>query len=255
MAKSKSVENNEMDLPQMKQNGFQEAFDKLTTSGEYVKVTEEIIPTNEFGYYMNSNIKDHIIEFYNDVVDVVIDEFVKENPKVKKISKQQSQSIRSLAVYSILETLDEAIDDENHNWYDAAYLLLNNYFFTPERVSCAIAASVNKFGKEIPLTIFKPKMEWNKAYDKMLKWYVKPEATEYQVPQKLKYKLSKVKQHIDTYMWEEFLKQEYYTAKLVGLEDDSIIDLLDNPTTIMQFCDWCKGYGEGVNKNEIELNK
>lgn len=250
MSKIKKVENNETDFSPMKKNGMQEAFDKLTISGDYVKVIEEVIQTNEFGYYMNSNIKDFIIEFYNDMVDVVIDEFVKENPKVKKITKSQSQSIRSLAVYAILEHLDEAIEDENHGCYDAAYLLLNNYFFTPERVSCAIAASVNKFGKEIELTIFKPKMEWEKAYDKMLKWYVKPEATEFQVPQEVKYKLAKVKQHIDTYMWEEFLKQEYYTAKLTGLEDNGIIEILDNPDTIMQFAAWCKGYAEGVNEHE-----
>jgi hypothetical protein len=56
-------------------------------------------------------------------------------------------------------------------------------------------------------------------------------------------------------MWEEFLKQEYYTAKLVGLDDADIIDLFDSSELIMKFCKWCEGYEEGVNEDELELTK
>jgi hypothetical protein len=89
----------------------------------------------------------------------------------------------------------------------------------------------------------------------MLKWYVKPEATDYQVPQTIKFSVAKIKQHLDIYMWEEFLKQEYYTAKLVGLDDADIIDLFDSSELIMKFCKWCEGYEEGVNEDELELTK
>lgn len=229
-----------------KVGNFQITFEKLNEEGRLYDVTSETIETNEFGYFMNSIQRLELVELYDEIVDDIRSEYLKANPKVKKVSDEAKLNIKSLARHMVFQILDSALYDTKHDWNLTADLLLNNYFFTEEKVVSAVSFAFEQCGNQIETEVFKPKMEWNKAYDKMLKWYAKPESNDFQVPQQVKYKLAKVKQHIDTYMWEEFLKQEYYTAKLMGLEDDGIIDLLHNPELITDFCDWCKGYAEGI---------
>lgn len=237
--------------------GFSNTFENLINDGTLTKTTEEVIETNGFGFYMNSVQKVELIDIYNDLATEYRNEFIEKNPKLKTLSNDITQCIRSMAVHSIFGILDTALDNEEHPLNQTAYLLLNNYFHSYEATVAGVSASISRDGNEIESDIFKLKlnMNWDKAYNKMLKWYVKPEATDYQVPQTIKFSVAKIKQHLDIYMWEEFLKQEYYTAKLVGLDDADIIDLFDSSELIMKFCKWCEGYEEGVNEDELELTK
>ena len=234
---------------------FQQTFEKLINEKTLHTFTEEVLETNEFGYYMNSIQRLEIIELYDSMVDDVIQEYIQNNPKVKKISEKAKQSIRSLATHMIFEIFDESLYNEDYDWNLTSNLLLNNYFFNEENVVAAVSASISKCGKEIDSEVFRPKIDFEKAYDKMLKWYEKPEAKDYQVPQEVKFRIGMVKQHLDVYMWEEFLKQEYYALKLTGMEDANIIELFNSERMIFKFCSWCSGYIENVDESEINLNK
>jgi len=229
---------------------FQETFEKLINDKTLPKFTEEVFGTNEFGYYMNSIQRLEIIELYDDIVDDVIKEYIENNPKVKKISEKAKQNIRSLATHILFEVFDNALYDEESDWNLTAHLLLNNYFFNEENVVAGVSASISKYGKEIESEVFKPTISAEKAFNKTHKLIGTTEWDNIIVPSEVKYGISRAKNHLELYMWDEFIKSEYNTYKLMGYTDEDIIDILNSKDTIIGFCAWCEGYAEGVQEEE-----
>ena len=250
------VQNNETDFPPMKKNGYAIIFDKWI-EGDNQKFADKVYPivnTNNFHHFLDSVNYQTYREMYVNSIEAIKEDFLNGKGKgKKKISQKDFQSIKSMAIHFTLRLIDDLDKNDKRTW-EVEHIIES--YFDNDKTNFALGLGFGLMQEDIENEeVFTPKMEWQKAYDKMLKWYVKPEATDFQVPQEVKYKLAKVKQHIDTYMWEEFLKQEYYTAKLTGLEDAGIIDLFDSPQLIMKFCNWCEGYAEGVNEHEIDLDK
>jgi hypothetical protein len=225
---------------------FGETFEKLINEKTLHTFTEEVLETNEFGYYMNSIQRLEIIELYDSIVDDVTQEYIQNNPKVKKISEKAKQNIRSLVTHMIFEIFDESLYNEDYDWNLTSNLLLNNYFFNEENVVAAVSASISKCGKEIESEVFRPTISAEKAYDKTHKLIGTTEWDNVIVPSQVKYGISKAKAHLELYMWDEFIKSEYNTYKLMGYTDEDITDILNSEDTIIGFCGWCEGYAKGV---------
>lgn len=238
----------DQELPPMKKNGYAFTYDKWI-GGKNEDFAEKVYPvvnTNNFHHFLDSVSFQRYKEVYISCLEQIKEDFRDVHNK-KQVSEKDFNSMKSLAINFVFRMFDQLSKNDERKW-EIEHIIES--YFDNDKIHFILGLAFGLMTTEVENTkYFVPKMDWEKAYDKMLKWYVKPEATDFQVPQKIKYNLAKVKQHIDTYMWEEFLKQEYYTAKLTGLDDESIIDLFDNPTLIMKFCDWCKGYKEGVNEN------
>ena len=258
MANAKKTQNNETDFPPMKKGGYQETFDKQMENENKELFAEEVLKFvngKDYDFFLDSIYFEAWESMFLDVVESIKSDFLEEKSKnKKKFTKSELSDIKSLAIHFVFMMIDdlkkgderlETIKNVTNDYFDG-----NKLHFT---LGLGFAFLQIELSDEI--NRFVPKMNFEKAYDKMLKWYVKPEATDYQVPQEVKFRIGMVKQHIDVYMWEEFLKQEYYALKLTGMEDASIIDMFNSEAMIFKFCKWCSGYVENVDESEIQLHK
>lgn len=235
-----------------KQGNFQITFEKLNEERRLREVTSEITQTNEFGYFMNSIQRLELVELYDEIVDDIRLQYLNANPKVKKVSDEAKLNIESLARHTIFELLDTALYDREHGWNMTAELLLNNYFFTEEKVVAAVSAAFIEYGKEIETEVFRPKMSYDVASSKTHKLIGTNEWDKIIVPSEVKFGIANIKSHLEIYLWDEYIKSEYHTFKLAGHSDEEIIDILNNEQSIIGFCAWCEGYREGVEQAKAE---
>jgi hypothetical protein len=226
---------------------FGATFENLINAKTLHTFTEEVLETNEFGYYMNSIQRLEIIELYDSIVDDVIEEYIQNNPKVKKITDKAKQNIRSLATHMVFEIFDNSLYNEEYDWYETSNLLLNNYFFNEENVVAAVSASISKYGKEIDSEVFKPTMTAEQASKKLRKIISNDEFNQLDFPIEIKYNCSSDKVRLDS-LWDEYLKSEYYVYHIMGFDDEFIIDNIATNSDVEGFSAWLEGYFEGVNE-------
>lgn len=247
MANAKKTQNNETDFPPMKKGGYQETFEKqMENRNLFADEAMKFVNGNEYSFFLDSIFFQKWNEVFLDLTEKIKSDFLESKGKgKKKFTKNDLNNIKSFAIHTFFMFIDEFKKDDER-LEDIKYVI--DTYFGGNKLHFIIGIGLKFLQTELSDEIdrFVPKMDFDKAYDKMLKWYDKEEATNYQVPQEVKFRIGMVKQHLDVYMWEEFLKQEYYTLKLCGMEDEGIVDLFNSESMIFKFCKFCEGYAQGI---------
>jgi hypothetical protein len=253
---NKQQNNNEMDFPPMKKNGYAIIFDKWI-EGDNQKFADKVYPivnTNNFHHFLDSVNYQTYREMYVDSIEAIKEDYLDGKGKgKKKISQKAFQSIKSMAIHFTLRMLDDLDKDDERSW-EIEHIIES--YFDNDKINFSLGLGFGLMQENIEnQEIFVPKMNLDKAHKKNLKTMETDEWNNIIVPADVKFAIGKVKAHLDLYMWDEFIKAEYNTLKLMGFNDEQIIEELDSENTIIAFCYWCKGYTEGVNEHETELNK
>lgn len=74
------------------------------------------------------------------------------------------------------------------------------------------------------------------------------------IPSELRMNLSYAKEHLIVYMWEHFIKGEYYRMELDGMTGEDLLEHISPMELLEGFAHYQMGYWQGVNEamNEDE---
>jgi len=259
MKQNKVETTNENDFPPMKKNGYAICWDTIIEEGRVADVMFKIVNEDVFKFFFDSNHLQYYSDMFVDAVEAIKEDFLNNKGKnKKKLTKSDITAINSMGIHFVFQMFDDLNrgDERIQQLKDVC----EKYFFDNKELMVAgIAFALNQLkGNDDLYEIqkpFTPTMSLDKAHKKNLKMMETDEWDNIIVPADVKFAIGKVKAHLDLYMWDEFIKAQYNTFKLMGLTNEQIIDELDCDTTIIGFCAYCEGYAEGIEEAENESNK
>jgi len=68
------------------------------------------------------------------------------------------------------------------------------------------------------------------------------------IPQELRMNLSHAKEHLIVYMWEHYIKGEYYRLEMEGMSGDDLLEHVSPMELLEGFAHYQMGYWQGVHE-------